>query len=916
MMMRPHLLIPLAALALTGCPTSNLGSCRSDGDCPSGARCDLSQATPVCAPPLNACFPACTSAQVCNTATQACDPATGPSVALTTPQAATAADTTLDVAATASAPGGVSAVQFQLVQGGTVKASVAGTPSASGPARFTATLSLAAAAEGPSEVRAVATYAGGTATSTPVPVLVDRSPPVIDQINVAAGPTDVPPFYDNGPTPLLVTARIVDAGGLSAGSICLVVAGESGCAHPGTSGGGNLYQFSLPRRPGDGTVATTYTITAADMVGASHVATSPTRSVTFDDQPPAIAIAAEPKFFARTADVIMVTATITDPAGVVVGSPKLVSNGVQIAASSSTPPAFTFALPATDAPPGVEGAYGFQVTATDKLGHVAQVAGTRNIDDAAPSITVQIYKDVPDAGVGVTYPAAVAGTGWDGTQFVYSDTVHVKVHVADQGSIGSVSLRVDGVGFGGGVFTGTSTPIVSCTAAPTCDADVQVTLSNAGTQFHTGMSPSPAAGETLSAPRGTMQFVIDATDRAQLFDGGTAGNPRSTTTPAAVTRLLWQMTLPNSVSGLAVHPNGDLIVTQDGGTSTVAALNTDIPQIRWSQDLGAIDAEPAVGQGDGGTAPIYVATRAGLIRALAPDGGSLWTQDAGPALAVGPAVFNATPNGGTPFEQVIVPGNTSTAPKVFGAASGGIVSAVSSGQDAFSDPVIVGTAVYFGTGSDFERHPLSNGGIGARTTYGVPTIYRQFSTDATDLFVTRDDPNNQSNAGLLSVKTNQALDFNWAATLFPSALPVLNGGELVTPVDANVLTLDPATGLPNSNPFAALGGISHAALVGSGGHVYFLRDSAVTYAYTSAGQLSWGADPNGATFRAATMDCKGRLFAASNNLTGTQSLVYAIQTDDQGLANTPWPSYRRDTRNTGNTGMPKYGIRLSTGCTQ
>ena len=57
--------------------------------------------------------------------------------------------------------------------------------------------------------------------------------------------------------------------------------------------------------------------------------------------------------------------------------------------------------------------------------------------------------------------------------------------------------------------------------------------------------------------------------------------------------------------------------------------------------------------------------------------------------------------------------------------------------------------------------------------------------------------------------------------------------------------------------------------------------------------------------RSATMDCAGRLFVASG------ARVYAFLTDDQGLADTPWPSLRRDARNTGNAGALKYGIRTA-----
>jgi hypothetical protein len=60
--------------------------------------------------------------------------------------------------------------------------------------------------------------------------------------------------------------------------------------------------------------------------------------------------------------------------------------------------------------------------------------------------------------------------------------------------------------------------------------------------------------------------------------------------------------------------------------------------------------------------------------------------------------------------------------------------------------------------------------------------------------------------------------------------------------------------------------------------------------------------------RYATMDCRGRLFAASG------ATVYAFVSDDHGLADTAWPTLRRDARNTGNAGAAKYGIRTASGC--
>jgi len=124
-----------------------------------------------------------------------------------------------------------------------------------------------------------------------------------------------------------------------------------------------------------------------------------------------------------------------------------------------------------------------------------------------------------------------------------------------------------------------------------------------------------------------------------------------------------------------------------------------------------------------------------------------------------------------------------------------------------------------------------------------------------------------------------------------------------------VLTFAPATGA--ASPFLTLGSTTPGLtpLQGSDGHIYVPRRSSLFSAY-DGNQLSWTFDPPNAILRFATMDCAGRLFTAGG------ATVYALVSDDHGLADTPWPSLRRDSRNTGNAGALKYGIRTISGCTQ
>src|SRR6267143_1378472 len=157
--------------------------------------------------------------------------------------------------------------------------------------------------------------------------------------------------------------------------------------------------------------------------------TDPQGRAFFDTPPPAVSVAPDSTPYARTlpdggAAAINVSVTIVDPTGVV--SPQLLSGSAVVAPASSDGGVYVFQLDPRDAPAGAEGPYGFHVRALDDLGHDGGADATRVVDDKAPVISgVQVYKDVPDGG-GVTYPAAVANTGWTGASFVYAYTVHVQ----------------------------------------------------------------------------------------------------------------------------------------------------------------------------------------------------------------------------------------------------------------------------------------------------------------------------------------------------------------------------------------------------------------------------------------------------------------------------------------------------------
>lgn len=764
-------------------------------------------------------------------------------------------------------------------------------------------------------------------------LVIDRDAPAIQNISIttAADYTDGSgrKWFSSTGTALRVTAKITDPAGVAGGTVCLKLSTESAaCPHPGTAGASGTYSFDLPRQASDGSAPASFTLSASDSLAASlsgaskaeHQAVSPAQQVFFDGQPPAVAIAADGTAYARKlpdggANYVTVSAQVSDPSGLS-ADPKLVSGGVPLSPSSKDGGSFTYLLNAADAPAGSEGPYTFQVTAQDNLGHLAQVNGSRFVDDAAPAATVKVFKDVEPAGAGVNYPLPVANTGYTGASFIYSDTVHVKGTLSDTAGLGSATVHVDGIDFDGGVSAGAPRAL-GCDAGQTsCNFDVTLALNdpqNGG--FHTGLV-TEAYGTNINIPAGNLSVVIDAQDQAQAGDGGPAAHAASNLTAAHTTRFLWQYDVGRNLSGLAVHPDGDLIATSDAGTDTVYALAPDAPTLRWkfggAAGLGPVTAAPVIGAGDAQGAPIYVASRGKSVYALASDGGVLWHADNLGNFAVTPALASSSVG-----EQVVAPSSDSaTTSHLYAVSDGGVAaSALSDDVDNFSSPVVLDGGVYFGTAKGISRHLVGDGSVGAAVNYhGTAGQYFGLVSDGQSVYGQQRN-GNTTGAGTL-VKLDAAATQVWATALARAGIgePAfgLDGKLLFGDNNSGLFSTDPATGVATS--YLTLGNTARSITFGSDGHLYTPRSGGYFEVHEGK-QLSWVVDPNQTSIlRAAVMDCQGRLFlAAGSNNTG---VIYAVITDDKGLADTAWPTWRRDSRNSGNTASLKYGIRTASGCVQ
>jgi hypothetical protein len=908
----------LSILSLAACRTSNLGTCSSDAQCAAGSTCDSANAVCVDRSP--------------------------PVITLQTDGRTTlytAGQTDTVAAQITDAPSGVqdSSVALQIPG----HAPVAGAAGAPGVYTFPVAIDDSIVAAGASATLAfqiVATdRAGNVATLSGDPrevIRADRDAPSITGITFTpAGFTDAAgKIFIGGPAGAQVTlqATITDGAGVVASTVCLRIAGETAlCPHLGSNTGGNSWSFNF-NRPGpgqDGTIPFNFTLEADDSLAAGLSGTSKAehqqrsaQAVYFDYSGPSIAVSPDAKPYARTAVPILVSALITDPSGVPDGGVFL--NGT-LQPSSRDGGLFIFQLDPRGAPALAEGAYGFQVSAKDTLNNAADAGATRVIDDLPPSLAIQIYKDLR-SDAGVTYPAAVPNTGWTGATFVYSDTVHVVGTLTDLSGVGSAVLHVDGIDLDGGVSTGTSRPI-SCAGAATCPFSIDVTLNDAGTVFHTGASTFDAGVSTGLIPAAALQFTVAAQDNAKSYDGTAAAHALTTATGARTTRWLWQMVLPGpAVSGLAVHPDGDLIATLDGGAGdTVFALAPDKPLVRWSYGSDAGDAvgpapigdiigTPAIGMDGGNAARIYVASASGNLYAIQANGSLAWANVTSSSLfAVGPAVAQVTIASNT-VDEIVVPDGPGVggpySPVLWRATSATDATSVASAdRDFHAAPIIFDGGVYFATQSGngstthLTMHVIAaDGTLGSAVTAAANggSPYYGLITDGTSIYATTSATTN----GMLQ-RLDPVFTSIWASdagTTGYSAEPTIGiDGKLYASSYANtVAAYDADAG--TSTLFATLGGVPLVPLQGSDGHIYLPRKPGFLYAY-EGNKLSWRFGPPNAILREATMDCSGRLFVASG------ATVYAFVTDDHGLADTPWPAMRRDSRNTGNASASKYGIR-------
>jgi hypothetical protein len=828
-------------------------------------------------------------------------------------------------------------------------------------------LGFPAGFEGPLDYAVTLSDAAGNAQTVTGSLSVDDAPPRISAITqpAAEATANGRAFFRATGSALAIGAAIIDGGsGVDPSSVALqIVGGASGALTTvaGTRTAGDGWSFALPRSVGrgfDGASPVQFVVTAKDKLG--HAASSEVQSIFFDDAAPAVTSLSDPAWYARTTAgghvVVTVHENVADVGAGLASASLTVADANNGGALTTTPGSCTpqgdctFALDAAFLAAGSEGRLQFTITAQDKLSqspgdaHQATVSDFRQVDGKPPAVTITRVANaaLPTAGTsGVTYPTAIANTGYDGSHFVYSDTLTISGTIQDSGAgIDTAStppvLEVDGQPLDSA--RGPRVAISGCTDGTTqaCNFVMTVKLND------------PAQAGAFHAADSTMQVVVGAADKAVDGARSAAGNAGSSSSPGfAVTRFWWRTNLPGSTSigGLAITPAGTVVATTTAaaGADTVFALHHEGPlnaggATLWRKganfygtgsDLGEIDAPPVIGTGP--TPNVYVPTVAGDVVAFDQTGATVW--NCGLANLIDPVRHGSTVMSGVRVGsltncEAVVSGSDGAIWSVCGTAPNACTERSSPLVLPASSPAMrVSGEIFVGSGNGVSQVSLTaSGSVSPVVAFAStdPSVVTNVVTDGSSVFAVNNVA--QKAYGLdktLARRFSKSLSGAavGAPVLLPATAPipgVLMSENSKSPSDSLfVLGTDPAnpaeTGVAS---FAKPPSSSSSPLLGSDNRIYADGGGAITALDQEAvppfnADWSFGLATTPSFSAPPTMACDGTLYAAAG------ATVYAFVTDARGLANTPWPKYQRDTRNSGNADAATlWGANVNGVCVQ
>jgi hypothetical protein len=482
---------------------------------------------------------------------------------------------------------------------------------------------------GPLTVTAQDNASNSSSDSTQIYFMLDNKPPAITGLSVATaadgvvaganwyrGPNNSPPTQTLDLT-ATITEKYLDPAAPPHATIGNTTV--TGNADTTTTG---LWHFAIPRTVGsNATGAILVTLDAQDL--AKNHSSKPTISLNFDDVAPASfapAINADTGWHPRTnatgsAIPLPVTATFSK---LPLSGIKTIQLAGNLNATSNTSTVYTFSLPATYAPAGVEKAFASSVVTTSGVGVSATSGVTRNIDDVPPVVI----------GAAINYSNAAAGTplAWG-----HANSFTVR----DSGTLYTFQTYDCGSGVGSVAATAFGQPVMASSGSTfACSNGAQAVLFNVGVTGNLATAHFTA----VDNPQVLAATVSDAVASA----GSAALHSASSSATANVTRRYWQ-TGNLGVSSLALGPSVVIGATGSGLVGLGAASGQG-----WTNTTAA--ANVAVGVYNGAPA-VFTLQQSATNSSLT---GTLGFFDPGTGAALGTACSQqvTTTASGNPFPQI------------------------------------------------------------------------------------------------------------------------------------------------------------------------------------------------------------------------------------------------------------------------
>ncbi len=355
------------------------------------------------------------------------------------------------------------------------------------------------------------------------------------------------------------------------------------------------------------------------------------------------------------------------------------------------------------------------------------------------------------------------------------------------------------------------------------------------------------------------------------YRGGASNTGRARQNP----RVAWQFDTGSNIQWSSPALADDGTVYIGSSSDSLIALNPDGKR-QWAYATdGPIIASPVVGP----DSTVIVGSTDSLLHAVNPDGTGKWTYRAGGQIISSPAVFlDGTVVVGSLDHKLHAVNRDGTPKWTF-----------ETGSTVYSSPVIGNdSTVYFG-GDDRNFYALrpdgsekwrftAGGGIGTSAA---------IDTDGTLVFGCGD---NQ----VYALNPNGTEKWHYAASWNIWSSPAIaSDGTIIVGLRENRLLALNRDGTERWT-LAVPGQIWSSPLVGADNRVYVGCHDGGVYAVTMDGDVEWTVFTGGEVWSSPNMSLDGILYIGSRD-----GWLYAIRTESGGLADAPWPKFRRNTRNSG-----------------